>query len=120
VLDVEPIPGRGQPEQHGQRRASPGPGTNTSRLRDREAADEIAVFQYICQAVARRGRGSEIRVDPSPELELEGIIVPNLRLTAGLAEDDLTRCFSDHRRAASRGGCALMTGRSCTGLGWWA
>src|SRR5207247_10654466 len=94
--------GSARPERPGHRSGLP-PGPRhelPQRIRGRAAADEGPRLQVHLPAVALPpAGGSEVRVDPSPELELDGIVVPELEAHGGLGRGRPgPGVFADHRR----------------------
>jgi hypothetical protein len=95
VLNVEPDPGREQSEQDGQQQALP-PGLgheHQQEIRAREAGGEDRRLHVHLPTVALPpAGGSEIFVDPPPELELEGSIVTELEASSrGCGSNGLAR-----------------------------
>ena len=82
VLDIQADSGGGQPEQNSQQQSVP-PGLgpeHQQHIRSGEAGKEEDRLQVHLPTVALASAGnSKILFDPSTELELEGVIVPEFQ-----------------------------------------
>src|SRR5260370_42684774 len=104
VLDIEANPGRREAEQHGQQEALPPRlvHEDQQRIQHREPGEEDGRLQVHLPAVAwPAAGGSEILLDPTPQLELEGVVVRKFQLRPRLGDPSpwMTGPYPTHQAA---------------------